>query len=127
MPTDAAAPLGQNPHPPVRPENQVIPLLSRRGVRGRRPSSAPTAGHPSSPPPPADLVTVVQARFQQRHLSLTDPATALVYQITVETVRLLVDGLDGTGQLGEEQSDLVRHHLDALHTIPDSFQEHMQG
>ncbi|MFD3516299.1 hypothetical protein [Streptomyces sp. NPDC058657] len=102
-------------------------MSSRRGVRGRRPPPVPAQPADGPVSQRDELAVVVQARFQQKHLSLADPATATVFDTTVATIRLLVDGLAGTGQLGEEQSDLVRHHLDVLRTVPDTFREHIQG
>lgn len=74
-------------------------------------------------PVPADpqrqaLAARLQALFKLRGQSLTDPVTAEVYRVSLDSVRLILGSALGTGLITREQFDVIADMVDAAEDAP---------
>ncbi len=81
--------------------------------RGRSRALAP----PASAPVPA-LAETVEAMFLEEGLTLTDPATAHAFDVTMSAVVLLVQGAQEEGVLETDAYTILRRILDDMRATP---------
>jgi hypothetical protein len=124
MPGDPAA--GHTPPPvPPGPDNaaDIIHIGDARRARTTAPPEhqEPTVGangqHPE-PSPEQKLAEIIQGMFLEEHRTLTDPATAEAYDITLRAVLRLVDGVKARALPPEEHHQLLRGMLEQAQQVP---------
>jgi hypothetical protein len=64
------------------------------------------------------LAAVIEGLFVGRHRTLSDPATAEAYLITLEAVTMMVDAAHGQGVVGESEHRALRAHLEGMAAAP---------
>lgn len=118
----ALEPAGPTPPPPLDPGTDaeaggVIHL----GTRRRRPDrQEPAMGgaYGDGPTPEEQLAEIVQSMFLAEGRSLTDPATAQAYDITLRAVLLMVDGAMVRAGLPEEHHRILRGMVEQAQQVP---------
>jgi len=80
------------------------------------PVPMPLAGDPD--PALVRLATRVQAEFAGRGRTLTDPATAEAYRITLDVMRMIHEGALATGVLDEDQHAALAGMTDGADHAP---------
>ncbi|RSS35231.1 hypothetical protein [Streptomyces sp. WAC08241] len=110
------------PHdgPPGHHGGSVIHLADRL-LRRKRPTPAPGVQHTPavSGGPALELALTVEAAFGLTDRSLTDRETAAVYDTTMETVLLLVDGARHQGVVDDEQWQTLTGMLTQMRNAPE--------
>ncbi|MFF9632932.1 hypothetical protein [Streptomyces fradiae] len=100
---------------PVRPPGRhIIRLVPRRADR---PADTGTPPPPAASPVPA-LAETVEAMFLEEGLTLTDPATARAFDVTMSAVVLLVQGAQEEGVLAGDAYTILRRILDDIRATP---------
>lgn len=70
------------------------------------------------PTPEEQLAEIVQGMFIEEGRSLTDPATAQAYDITLRAVLLIVDSAVARGGLPEEHHRKLRGMVEQAQQVP---------
>ncbi|MFD8516508.1 hypothetical protein ACFV27_36885 [Streptomyces antimycoticus] len=114
----ALDPAGPTPPPLPDPgRGDVIHLGSRRRRPDRQePTMADAYG--GGPTPEEQLAQIVQSMFLAEGRSLTDPATAQAYDITLRAVLLIIDGAMARAGLPEEHHETLRGMVEQAQQVP---------
>lgn len=123
MPVD---PAGNTP-PPALPGPDDAADIIHIGARRARPTAPPdpqeptvgaTGQHHPDPTPEQKLAEIIQGMFLEEHRTLTDPATAEAYDITLRAVLMMVDGAKARAGLSDEHHRLLRGMMQQARQIP---------
>ncbi|MFI0822276.1 hypothetical protein ACH4TX_42115 [Streptomyces sp. NPDC021098] len=76
-------------------------------------------GQPDPGPTPEErLAQIIQGMFLEEHRTLTDPATAEAYDITLRVMLRLVDGAEAQAGLPEKHHRLLRGMIEQARQVP---------
>ncbi|EFL29412.1 hypothetical protein SSOG_09126 [Streptomyces himastatinicus ATCC 53653] len=121
MPVD---PAGHTP-PPVPPGPDDAADIIHIGARRARTTAPPEHQEPTvgangqpDPTPEQKLAEIIQGMFLEEHRTLTDPATAEAYDITLRAMLLMVDGATARAGLSEEHHQLLRSLMQQARQVP---------
>lgn len=120
MPVD---PAGNTP-PTALPGPDAADII-HLGARRARTTAPPerqesTVGAHGQPDPSPEerLAEIIQGMFLEQHRTLTDPATAEAYDITLRVALLMVDGAKARAGLTDEHHRLLRGMLEQAQQVP---------
>lgn len=113
-----AEPAGPPPGPAPMMIGHVIELNGRRRSRRSAPPPPPVAATPAVRGPAVELALTVEAMFLDRRRTLTDPATAEAYDVTMDAVRLMLSGAAAHGVIDAEQQQTLEGMLAGMQDAP---------
>lgn len=117
----AAEPTHPGPadHPPTGAHTDTNVIhLAKRGLRRGRRHPTPTAAPDQPVTPQQQLAETVEAAFLRRGRTLTDPATAEAYAITLQLVHLMHEGAMATSVITQGEHDALHGMISGMVDAP---------